>query len=58
MKKLVFREEELSFYLFNPDFFHLYDKEKKGRCEPVHRYTLNPTSICIFAVGRVQNPLL
>ena len=40
MKKLVFREEELSFYLFNPDFFHLYDKEKKGRCEPVHRYTL------------------
>ena len=30
----------MSFYLFNPDFFHLYDKEKKGRCEPVHRYTL------------------
>lgn len=29
MKKLVFREEELSFYLFNPDFFHLYDKEKR-----------------------------
>ncbi|MCQ5335900.1 hypothetical protein NE469_09670 [[Ruminococcus] torques] len=40
MKKLVFREKEFSFYLFNPDFFHLYDKEKKGRCEPVHRYTL------------------
>lgn len=31
MKKLVFREEELSFYLFNPDFFHSYDKEKKGK---------------------------
>lgn len=38
-KELVFQEKYLSFYLFTPDFFHLYDKEKEGRCEPVHRYT-------------------
>lgn len=38
-KELVFQEKDLSFYLFTPDFFHLYDKEKEGRCEPVHRYT-------------------
>lgn len=36
MKKLVFREEELSFCLFNPVFFHLYDKEKR---EDVNLFT-------------------
>lgn len=59
MKKLVFREKEFSFYLFNPDFFHLYDKEKKGRCEPVHRYTL--THILhqyVYLIGGVSNFLL
>ena len=39
-KELVFQEKDLSFYLFTPDFFHLYDKEKEGRYEPVHRYTV------------------
>lgn len=29
MKKLVFREEELSFYLFNPDFFICMIKKKR-----------------------------
>ena len=40
MKELVLKEKEMSFYIFTPTIFHLYDKEKKGRCEPVHRYTL------------------
>ena len=39
-KELVWQEGELSFYLFKPDICHLYDKEKPGRDEPVHRYTL------------------
>ena len=39
-KELVWRENELSFYLFKPDIFHLYDKEKPGKEEPVHRYRI------------------
>lgn len=39
-KELVIQKDEFSFYLFKPDVLHLYDKEKKGRCEPVHRYTI------------------
>ena len=32
MKELVLKEKEMSFYIFTPTIFHLYDKEKKGRC--------------------------
>lgn len=39
-KQLIWQEGELSFFLFRPDICHLYDKEKPGRDEPVHRYTL------------------
>ena len=39
-KELVWQENKLSFYLFKPDIFHLYDKEKPGKEEPVHRYRI------------------
>jgi hypothetical protein len=59
MKELVLKEKEMSFYIFTPTIFHLYDKEKKGRCEPVHRYTL--THILhqyMYLIGGLQNILL
>ena len=39
-KELVWQENDLSFYLFKPDIFHLYDKEKPGREEPIHRHAI------------------
>ena len=40
-KKNVKQIDEFSYYMFTPDFFHIYDytTEIKGREEPVHRYT-------------------
>lgn len=58
-KELVWQEGELSFFLFKPDICHLYDKEKPGRDEPVHRYTL--THIIhqyIFLIGGVPHFIL